>query len=472
MDQNQVIPIGGVVPDSSIVPIGGVVPDHVDEIAATRPDGAVSRFGTQLWDRLKDNAVGIGGLLKRVVTDPTGPSNGLGGVIVDAVKGAAAPLASMPEAGRLLMKGQFGKATGQAMESLPIVGPSIQRADDLERSGDLAGALGSLTGDAIPFAVTDGAGRLAGAGADAAEAVVKGGARRLWNLSSGNTDPAIADAILSRGRGTLRRANTDALRREATAGDAPVTPAKPQVNTYWPDEKDPVITPSVQEQPATKSPLWPAVAAHESGAMPSVASHFIKSSVGGAVGSAIGHGQTAALIGAAAAESAPMVASAAAQAAHSLPVASILKTGPDAARAASMALLAGQASAGTAPQPMASHDAAPIAPMASHDQIDRSRWDKRADGSLKGDGFLGVLQRPEGGVSSEISIGTTDVNGKEMDIPLLVPTLTPDEVSTLLSSDLSKPSTIPRGIVQKAVAFARQRVAAGKPVFAQAGESK
>lgn len=104
--------------------------------------------------------------------------------------------------------------------------------------------------------------------------------------------------------------------------------------------------------------------------------------------------------------------------------------------------------------------------------VDRSTWAPRADGSKKGDGYFGLLTRPDGRVSSEISYGTTDVTGQEMEIPLLVPTLTAQEVQTLLKADLSKPKMVPPAIVAKAVDFAKQRVAAGKSPFAQAGEQQ
>lgn len=87
----------------------------------------------------------------------------------------------------------------------------------------------------------------------------------------------------------------------------------------------------------------------------------------------------------------------------------------------------------------------------------------RADGSKKGNGFLGVLQRPDGGVSTEITVGV-NINGKETDIPTLVPTLTKAEVDSLLKGD--KPSD---AIVQKAVDHAKSRIAAGKSVFADEG---
>lgn len=89
----------------------------------------------------------------------------------------------------------------------------------------------------------------------------------------------------------------------------------------------------------------------------------------------------------------------------------------------------------------------------------------RADGSRKGDGFLGPLKTPDGRVSTEISIGV-ELNGREVQIPTLVPTLTGAEINSLLNGDA--PS---KAIVDKAVAHAKQRMAVGKSPFAQPGES-
>jgi hypothetical protein len=106
---------------------------------------------------------------------------------------------------------------------------------------------------------------------------------------------------------------------------------------------------------------------------------------------------------------------------------------------------------------------------------DRSTWDKRADGSAKGTGWLGVLRRPDGNVSTEISAGI-NINGKEMDVPLLVPGLTKPELDYLMKHepDLEKNPRffrdMPRSILGKAEAFAKQRIAQGKSPFKQDGE--
>lgn len=107
---------------------------------------------------------------------------------------------------------------------------------------------------------------------------------------------------------------------------------------------------------------------------------------------------------------------------------------------------------------------------ADDQNTDKSKWAKRADGSDKGFGHLGLLRRADGGVSSEISIGV-EINGKEVEIPTMVPTLTRSEVETLLNSKDIDPNKIPDSIVNKAVAFAQQRIAQGKSPFASPQES-
>lgn len=106
------------------------------------------------------------------------------------------------------------------------------------------------------------------------------------------------------------------------------------------------------------------------------------------------------------------------------------------------------------PEPLKALDV-PLAP---------NRHDKRPDGSLKGSGYFGALKRADGGVSSEISMSFSDVLGGR-DIPLLVPTLTPDEVAALLRADPA--DSVSQSIIDKAISFAKQRVKAGKPVFAE-----
>jgi hypothetical protein len=100
--------------------------------------------------------------------------------------------------------------------------------------------------------------------------------------------------------------------------------------------------------------------------------------------------------------------------------------------------------------------------------------DFRPDGTRKGLGFLGPLKRPDGGVSSEISIGV-GLDGKEIDIPTMVPTLARHEVNYLLTTPEDKIQEVDpelyKSIFGKAVSFAKSRLKSGKSVFAEEGES-
>jgi len=84
----------------------------------------------------------------------------------------------------------------------------------------------------------------------------------------------------------------------------------------------------------------------------------------------------------------------------------------------------------------------------------------RADGSKKGRGYFGELKRPDGNVSTELSIGVS-VDDREMEIPLLVPTLTKSEINRLLAD---KPPT--DAIIKKAFDHAMTRMKQGKSPFA------
>lgn len=104
---------------------------------------------------------------------------------------------------------------------------------------------------------------------------------------------------------------------------------------------------------------------------------------------------------------------------------------------------------------------------AKPEEFNQADWGKRPDGTAKGQGYLGVLKRPDGQVMTEYSVGVS-IGGKEMDIPTLVPTLTKAEVNTLLT--IKDGDKLPDAIVNKAADYAKTRLAAGKPVFAQEGE--
>lgn len=95
----------------------------------------------------------------------------------------------------------------------------------------------------------------------------------------------------------------------------------------------------------------------------------------------------------------------------------------------------------------------------------------RNDGTQKGTGFLGELKVP-GGVATEYSMQSQAVtkDGKQIDFPTLVPTLTPDEVDLMVNYIIPNQKTPPESIIQKAIAHANMRIAVGKDVFAQDGE--
>lgn len=100
-----------------------------------------------------------------------------------------------------------------------------------------------------------------------------------------------------------------------------------------------------------------------------------------------------------------------------------------------------------------------------------SQWGMRhneTDGR-KGYGWLGVLRRTDNpeAVSTEISVGT-NIDGKDMDIPLIVPTLSRKEVGYLLSTPEDKlnfDEPIMRGVLDKAHQHAASRLQQGLSVW-------
>jgi len=102
------------------------------------------------------------------------------------------------------------------------------------------------------------------------------------------------------------------------------------------------------------------------------------------------------------------------------------------------------------------------------DANDPSTYGTRPDGSQKGAGYFGLLKRPNGDISTELSIGV-GIGGKEVDIPTLVPGLTKQEINYLLTTE-PNPRGLPESIVRKAVDHAKMRMAMGKSPFAEPGE--
>jgi hypothetical protein len=125
------------------------------------------------------------------------------------------------------------------------------------------------------------------------------------------------------------------------------------------------------------------------------------------------------------------------------------------------------------PQAQPSPAPAPPDPYANYPIVAnpvRSQWDRRADGSAKGDGWLGIRQRPDGRVSSEISAGF-NIGGKEQDIPLMVPGLTAGEMQYLMTTPVDRVAhEMPQSIRDKAIAHANMRMAQGQSPFRQPDE--
>jgi hypothetical protein len=101
-----------------------------------------------------------------------------------------------------------------------------------------------------------------------------------------------------------------------------------------------------------------------------------------------------------------------------------------------------------------------------------NQFGNRPDGTAKGTGYLGVLKDSKGNSVTEYSISSEDVvvNGKEVDFPTIVPTLTKEEVNLMLTDIIPNNKRIPNSIYDKAVAHANKRIKEGKGVFADDGK--
>ena len=90
----------------------------------------------------------------------------------------------------------------------------------------------------------------------------------------------------------------------------------------------------------------------------------------------------------------------------------------------------------------------------------------RADGTRKNMGFFGELKLPNGDVATEYSVGV-ELNGKEVEIPSLVPTLSDDELHTMVTDVIPQGKPVPNNIMKKAIAHAKQRISKGVSPFAE-----
>ena len=88
----------------------------------------------------------------------------------------------------------------------------------------------------------------------------------------------------------------------------------------------------------------------------------------------------------------------------------------------------------------------------------------RPDGSPKGKGYFGELKRPDGKISTELSVGA-EIDGKEVLMPLLVPTLTEEEKRYLVNEFNPGVDRPPEHIMRKATKHALDRIRTGKSPF-------
>lgn len=107
---------------------------------------------------------------------------------------------------------------------------------------------------------------------------------------------------------------------------------------------------------------------------------------------------------------------------------------------------------------------------ASNGSDQGSQYGLRNDGkTYKGTGWLGELKLPNGGVATEYTVGV-NINGKEMDIPSLVPTLSKAEQDQMVNDIIPNNKPVPDAILKKAVEFAKLRIQNGQSVFANDGK--
>ena len=94
----------------------------------------------------------------------------------------------------------------------------------------------------------------------------------------------------------------------------------------------------------------------------------------------------------------------------------------------------------------------------------------RIDGTKKSmQGFLGPIKNSRGQIMTELSIGV-EMDGKEIEIPTLVPTLNDQDIQVL--QNLSDDAPIPESIIKKSVAHAQERMKENKDPFYQDGEEE
>ena len=90
----------------------------------------------------------------------------------------------------------------------------------------------------------------------------------------------------------------------------------------------------------------------------------------------------------------------------------------------------------------------------------------------KGSGWLGPIKNDKGQTMTEISV-RSNIGGKQVSYPILVPTLTKKEIKTLQSTDFEgKPQAIPERIRNKARLHAEKQIKKGESPFRESGKNR
>ena len=88
----------------------------------------------------------------------------------------------------------------------------------------------------------------------------------------------------------------------------------------------------------------------------------------------------------------------------------------------------------------------------------------RPDGTRKGTGWLGTLNLPGGGVTSEYSMGFS-FDDRNVLLPTLVPTLTKEEIDLMVNDVIPNRKPVPQSVINKAIEHAQERMKKGESPF-------
>ena len=113
--------------------------------------------------------------------------------------------------------------------------------------------------------------------------------------------------------------------------------------------------------------------------------------------------------------------------------------------------------------PQAAQPFGALMPMAVQDQVVDPTW-YRPDGSMKGRGYFGPIPTPDGRTATELSIGV-EMDGKNYQIPNLVPGVTREQIDAMISGGKITPAEL-----LAAKLHFMKRFAAGLSPYAQEDE--